>query len=1171
MSSVVAIVKSIVGQVFIISPEGTRRILVEGDRLFAGDEIYTGISGAASLELFDGRTLDLGHETQWSADLPNSSRNLATTAKHAAPSASELQQATSSGIDPTTNLEAVTLDPAVINDNGTAGGGHSGFVVLDPTASQVDPTIGFQTNQLNQNTLTITQLTDTQGSSDTNGSTLLQASTLTLDATPTITEAGGTINYTATLTHPSSNNLDIILSNGAVITINAGQLNSTISIPLMLYDSPYIDHSQISANISSITGGNNLMLTVDSNPAITHITNTIDTTTVTLTAPPEVNENDQITYTATLSNKAITDVMLKLDNGSIITIKAGETTGTLTMPASSDDVFIYEHTQTVKIIDTTGGNFEKLVVAGNGVTTKINDTIDMVNIILTATNSVNEGDTIVHTATLADKSGNTVTNLTNPLTVTLDNSQSITIGVNQSSGTVTTIAPNNSHKSNQTVTTAIKNVTGGEHFENLVPITTPVNTTIISKHSTADTTIVKMPPVIDLDANNTSGAKDADYKTIFTEDAAEHSVSIADTNIKITDPDSTMLTGATVILTNAQTGDTLNVANSISGISSSTDNQINKITLTFSGSSTLAEYMQQIQNIKFTNSSHDPSTIQRLITVSVTDGDSYSNVATTTINVIAVNDSPVTTGGVVIGIEDTPLIFAWDNFNVTDVDSQQSNLGVKIIDLPMAGKLQYLAAHDDTWTMVTAGQTFTKAQIDDGQVRFMPGVNESGIDSYGGIGVGNRQADYARFKFQPTDSMKLGNSSTITIDITPIADAPAINVTNNHTNSEGLIKQSWHHIARLRTNTPANLKKDIDNASAPNSTMIISNVESNANIAPSTDTKISGLIYMEAGKVYTFSGIADDSLVINIDGKDVISGIQSVDNGEFKGTFTPTNSGYCSLNIYYTNQSGPGHYDVNMSINGNQVHDLSTSYAPLYTNVTNQSNAGVHASDPHSESNVNDHYIGYTLNKGSENDIVQLSKVTAELTDTDGSETLSVKISGVPIDSVLTDSAGHSFTATKDLDEVNVTGWDLSALIVKLAANYDDQFNLTVSSTSTENPIRPGNDIFIGSSSADTFIWNDGDYGNDIIKEFNTSDGDCIDLRDLLKGETDSTIDNYLKIITVDGVSTLQISSEGKLNASDSIANDDVTIKLEGNDWSHTSINSLISGADPTIKIDHTA
>ncbi|WP_452603452.1 immunoglobulin-like domain-containing protein [Pseudomonas gelidaquae] len=47
-----------------------------------------------------------------------------------------------------------------------------------------------------------------------------------------------------------------------------------------------------------------------------------------------------------MSNKAGTDVTLKLDNGSSITIKAGDTVGTVTVPAPSDDVFIDKSTQT---------------------------------------------------------------------------------------------------------------------------------------------------------------------------------------------------------------------------------------------------------------------------------------------------------------------------------------------------------------------------------------------------------------------------------------------------------------------------------------------------------------------------------------------------------------------------------------------------------------------------------------------------------------------------------------------------------------------------------------------------------------------------------------------------------------------------------------------------------
>ncbi len=1757
-----------------------------------------------------------------------------------------------------------------------------------------------------------------------------------LTATTTVGE-GGNIVYTASLVDKNgapvtniTNPLTVTLDNGKTITIGVNQSSGSVSV--LAPDDVYKGDQTVTTAIKGVTGGehfeNLVPGTTAVNTTVTDTPGTDNTTTVTLTAPNAVNEGGQITYTATLSNKAGTDVTLKLDNGSSITIKAGDTVGTVTVPAPTDDVFIDKSTQTVKITDASGGNFEKLEVAGNGATTTINDTIDKVDVVLTATNTVGEGGNIVYTASLVDKNGAAVTNITNPLTVTLDNGKTITIGVNQSSGSITTVAPNDVYKGDQTVTTAIKGVTGGEHFENLVPGTTAVNTTVTDTPGTTDLTTVTLtaptavneggqitytatlsnkagsdmvvqldngssitikqgetvgtvtvpaptddvfidkstqtvkitgttggnfegvtitpagatttvndtiddvtvvlkatgsvseggqivytaslvdkngaavnnvgsdlvvrldngstitigsgkstsfttatapndayvgandvsakitgvvsggdkyehlivdgspavtkvtdvvtdtkisitgdgsvteggtahytltltnppqtdvtvtlkysgtatdgsdftgvytvkipagsssvpfdirtlddkitepteqivitidkvtggnfenlvidkgtvttnildndaPPVLDLDANNSSGATGADYKTTFTEGTAGPGVSIADTDIKITDPDSTLLTGATVTLTNAQAGDALNLGNSVNGISVSTNNQTGTITLTLSGSATLADYMQRIQNITFTNNSHDPSTTPRTITVTVTDGGNYSNVATTTVNVVAVNDAPVATGGAVTGTEDTALALTWANFGVSDVDSPQASLGVKITELPVAGKLQYLAADGTTWTNVSSGQTFTKAQIDGGQLRFTPNANESGADGYGGTGVGNKQADYAQFKFQPTDGKDLGTSATVKVDITPVADAPTLSVADNNVASTGLVKQGWNNIAGLGNNgngaAPDVLKKAIDNAGTPNNTSVVTNVESVDNVTAGSGSKISGLIYMEAGKSYTFSGIADDSVVVNVGGKDVASGLWGTNSGKFSGSFTPTTTGYYSLEIYQANQAGPGSFDVNLSINGGAVQNLSTSTVPLYTGLTDLTNAGVTVSDLHG-SNGDGYYVGYKLNEGQENGTVKLSKVTTALTDTDGSETLSVKISGIPAGSVLTDASGHTFTAGKTVGEVNVTGWDLNTLTIKPPTYYSGQFNLTVTSTSTEsiggsatttaqlpvtvhpatynsvtgtsgsdtingsdgndivvadiaglnvvqgknyniafmidtsgsmgadsiaaaktsltttfnslknsigastsgtvnifladfsdqvnrtvtvnlkdpgaldslqkvldsmvstggtnyedvfkaasnffksaqatgntgainttyfitdgqptfyqaseqtnpylygnvrlddvvtmnnytigtatrinidsnnyldinsagkvtlwsygwgynkgiihaqgdgtyeisvqgglgydtdysttlnsnsafallkglstggveaiglnsgvslNQLAPydsdgkpqanidpkdlanailghteatlpgadtvsggdgndilfgdlvsfsgingegynalqafvaqktgvavsavtasnvhqyvtehyvdfdvsgakdandtllggagddilfgqggndtldggkgndillggtgndtliggqGNDILIGGSGADTFVWKSGDIGNDVIKDFKASEGDRIDLRDLLKGETDSTIDNYLKITTVDGVSTLQVSSEGKLNAAGGLANADVTIKLEGNDWSHTSINSLISGADPTIKIDHT-
>jgi Ca2+-binding RTX toxin-like protein len=118
-----------------------------------------------------------------------------------------------------------------------------------------------------------------------------------------------------------------------------------------------------------------------------------------------------------------------------------------------------------------------------------------------------------------------------------------------------------------------------------------------------------------------------------------------------------------------------------------------------------------------------------------------------------------------------------------------------------------------------------------------------------------------------------------------------------------------------------------------------------------------------------------------------------------------------------------------------------------------------------------------------------------------------------------------------------------------------------------------GNDTLTGGAGADTFVWRAGDTGNDVIQDFNIGEGDRIDLSDLLQGETDGTIDNYLQLVTdADGTSSLLISTEGHLNdgGGTPASNADTTIELTGVNLSSSSISSLIAGSDPTIKIDHT-
>ncbi|WLI18324.1 retention module-containing protein [Pseudomonas wuhanensis] len=874
----------------------------------------------------------------------------------------------------------------------------------------------------------------------------IDTSTVNLTATSAVAE-GGTVVYTASVSAPVTGApLIVTLSNGQTITIPVG--SSSGSVNFTAPNDALTGGTSLSVKIDDAKGGNYEKLEVDGKSADTSVTDTQDTTNLSLTATGTVDEGGQITYTATLTNAAGTPVTVTLSNGAVITIDAGKTTGSVTVDAPKDDVYKDAGTVEATITGSIGGNFENLVTSNTAAVTTVTDTIDKTEVSISGSTSVTEGQTASYTVSLTHPAQTEVTLKIVYSGTAADGSDftgvytvKIPAGASSASFNVATL-DDKLTEGTENFVVKIDSATGG-NFENL---------TVSASNGSVSTSIIDndAAPVLDLDANNSSGATGANYNVTFTEGTTGQGVSIGDTDLRITDPDSTMLTGATIVLTNRQPGDALNLGNSVNGISINANSQDGTVTLTLSGNATLADYMQQIKNISFTNSSEDPSTVPRIITVTVTDGSNYSNTATTTVNVVAVNDAPTAAPVNVTGTEDTPLILGWSTFGVSDVDSATANLGVKITQLPGEGKLQYLDGA--TWKDVATNQTFSKADIDAGKLRFTPDANESGVDAYGGTGVGNKQADYAQIKFQPTDGQLLGNTGTVKIDITPVADAPSLSVADNSVKSTGLIKEVWTGLSGLGTDgsgaSSGTLKSIIDGAGTPNSSSTVTNVQSNGSVTAGTASKTSGLIYLEAGKTYTFSGTGDDSLLVTIGGKNVAA-ITWGAGGNLNGSFIPTTSGYYTLDIYHHNQSGPGSYDVNLSVNGGAAVDLSSAGVPLYTGVADLAASGVTVSDLHG-TNGEGYYDGYKLNEGAEGTSVHLSAIKTALTDTDGSESLSVKISGIPAGSVLTDGAGHTFIASATNGEANVTGWNLGTLTVTPPPYYNGQFTLTVTSTSTE-------------------------------------------------------------------------------------------------------------------------
>ncbi|MCH4881079.1 retention module-containing protein [Pseudomonas sp. TMW22090] len=156
MATLIGIVTKVIGQVVAVAGDGTRRALVEGDRLFAGDQLVTGAEGAVAVKLQNGQEMTLGR----GSSLQMTSQLLAHQAPHVqtpeavTPSEAQLtdverlQKAIAAGEDPTQTGEATAAGPTGSTAAGALGGGHS-FVLLEEVAGRVDPTVGFPTAGFN--------------------------------------------------------------------------------------------------------------------------------------------------------------------------------------------------------------------------------------------------------------------------------------------------------------------------------------------------------------------------------------------------------------------------------------------------------------------------------------------------------------------------------------------------------------------------------------------------------------------------------------------------------------------------------------------------------------------------------------------------------------------------------------------------------------------------------------------------------------------------------------------------------------------------------------------------------------------------------------------------------------------------------------------------------------
>ncbi|MEZ5616015.1 MAG: Ig-like domain-containing protein, partial [Rhodocyclaceae bacterium] len=304
--------------------------------------------------------------------------------------------------------------------------------------------------------------------------------------------------------------------------------------------------------------------------------------------------------------------------------------------------------------------------------------------------------------------------------------------------------------------TAIRAIT----FDNAssTPDTTPRNITVTvtdgalaSNTATATISVVAVndAPVLDLDAS----AVGSGYNAFFSVDARPD-VPVGDTDIVITDADSAIITGATITLTNPQTGDVLSVGSLPAGISATVAGNV----VTLSGSAFITDYQLAIRAVSFNNAAGTPDLTARSIEVTVTDGSNNSNTAVTTINMIAANVAPTADAASASGNEDTLI-----PITLTGSDPDGSVANFTLANLPAYGQL-YL---DAAMTQLAPTGTLLAATGNALTLYYKPPVDWNGS---------------AGFDFNAVDNLGgVSPSAAATIAVTPVSDGAPLAADDSYT------------------------------------------------------------------------------------------------------------------------------------------------------------------------------------------------------------------------------------------------------------------------------------------------------------------------------------------------------------------------------------------------------
>jgi hypothetical protein len=544
-----------------------------------------------------------------------------------------------------------------------------------------------------------------------------------------------------------------------------------------------------------------------------------------------INVTDAPPSTPVDSDGAANQVAVSSPNGTYVGVTASSTdvngpavTYSLTGDTSGGGFTVDPSTGKVTVADTSkilaaDPSYDVTVQASDGTDTSqqtftVNVVLDSAPVV-TAGHTLNYTENQVATAidpalTVTDSDNANLAHATVQITgnyangediLGFTNQNGITGSFNAATGTLT-LTGSSSVANYQT---ALESVTYFDNSDN--PSGAPRTVTIIANDGTLDSTAVT--DTVNVTPVNDPPVVTAGHTLNYTENQVATAI---DTAITVSDVDNTNLASATVQITgNYANGQDILGFTDQNGITGSFNAATGTLTLT--GSSSVANYQTALDSVTYFDNSDNPSGAPRTVTIIANDGTANSTSVTDTINVTPVNDAPVTTAGGTLNYTENQAATVIDSsVTVTDVDNANMAsatvaigtgfaTGQDVLDANVTGTSIGKSYNAATGVLTLTGSD-TKAhyqQVLDSVTYFNSSDNPSGAD---------RTINYT-----VNDGALNSNTSTSTVHVTPVNDAPVVTATGTlaYTEDNGAI-----------TVAPALTVTDVDSANLASATVQIS-------------------------------------------------------------------------------------------------------------------------------------------------------------------------------------------------------------------------------------------------------------------------------------------------------------------------------------------------------------